>query len=380
MSFKISLANHSDKFTADSQELTIEKKVNFIFGKNGTGKTTLADEINNQLSDRYDVCVFKDFEGVVENERLDAVALGTKNAIIQEKINAIDKEITGIEKQTRQPEKKGDNLFTRAEKAQKKYDDATSTISSFFTSSAQHIKNFSNPPVAKTSYNKKDFENEIRKANLLTNEEIAAHKKNIKADKKADAKQITFPDIDLLAYLNSTNEILQSSVVQLQDIPELKDNADKQTFARQGMSIHEHKADEICAFCGNSISDERWQLLGNYFNDEVRILEGHIDSGLENIKSGLSQIDDITEIKVADFYDKFAETIKDLNSQIKIRRGEYKVFLEHLKTSLKEKRGNLFAKSAVLEVEIPINFVDIEQIYDDLVKHHNELSKNLKTE
>ena len=81
----ISLSSHPDKFTSSSRELTIAKKVNFIFGKNGTGKTTISDEILSQRSSDYDVCVFKDFDGIVENDRLNAVALGTAKVFIKER-------------------------------------------------------------------------------------------------------------------------------------------------------------------------------------------------------------------------------------------------------------------------------------------------------
>ena len=90
---KINLSKHADKYASNSLELDITKKVNFIYGKNGTGKTTIADEIANQLSSQYAVHVFKDFDGVAINERLDAVALGTENAGIQKQIDNIDKEI-----------------------------------------------------------------------------------------------------------------------------------------------------------------------------------------------------------------------------------------------------------------------------------------------
>ena len=134
----------------------------------------------------------------------------------------------------------------------------------------RRLKNLSNPQIAKTSYDKTSFKDEIAKASLLSEDSIMAHRNTIKADKKADVPNILFPDIDLSFYLESTNEVLQSSVAQTQDIPELAGKTDKQNFARQGMIIHQHKIGEICAFCGNEISDERWQLLGNYFNDEVK--------------------------------------------------------------------------------------------------------------
>lgn len=378
---KVSLSHHPDKFNEGSQELTITKKVNFIFGRNGTGKTTISDQITSQLSTEYDVCLFKDFDGVVENDRLNAIALGTTNAKIQEEIDVVDSEIAEIKKQIEQP--KGDNienLFTKATKAKEAFGIQDKRIDAFFIDSARTIKNLSNPQIAKPSYDKVSFQYDIAKANLLSKESIVAHKDTIKADKKADVPNILFPNIDLSFYLESTNEVLQYSVAQTQDIPELTGKTDKQNFARQGMSIHQHKIGEICAFCGNEISDERWQLLGNYFNDEVKKLEGRIASGIKKIGSELDAIKSIEEIKEVAFYDRFKQDIKALNLQIVAKRNEYKEFLSSLQAALEEKSKNLFIGSSPLEIAIPENFNYIEKECEDLVKGHNGLSLNLKTE
>ena len=182
------------------------------------------------------------------------------------------------------------------------------------------------------------------------------------------------------SYLASTNGILQSIVAQTQNIPELTGKIDKQSFARQGMTIHEHKAGEICAFCGNEISDERWQLLGNYFNDEVKKLENRIATGIVKIDSELGSVKEIKEIKKDGFYDKFAQDVKNLNLQIVAKKSEYKEFLVSLQTALVEKKNSLFVKSTPLEMTIPASFSEIEKECEGLVKNHNALSLNLKTE
>lgn len=350
---KLDLSHHPDKFNADSQKININKKINFVFGRNGTGKTTIADEIKDQLSADYDVCIFKDFDGVVENDRLNAVALGTENAKIQKDIEKIDRKIDDIKRQVEKPEdKKFENLFTKVDKSKKLYDDQKKKISAFYTSAARNIKNQLNPTIAKPSYDKDGFQHDIANANLLSDNAVAAHKKTIKADKKEDVEEIAFPSIDLSAVL----EILRSSVSQTQDIPELNGNTCKQNFARQGMEIHEQREGEACAFCGNEISDERWQLLGNYFNDEVKKLESRIAAEIEEIDLALDSIKGIKIIKKEDFYVKFEQDINTLNLQITAKSIKYKEFLERLSAALEEKKSGLFTGTTPLEITIPANF------------------------
>lgn len=378
---RIDLSTHTNRFANGSLELSIAKKVNFIFGKNGTGKTTITDEIERQLSEAYHVRVFKDFDGVVENDRLNAVALGTENAEIQEKINIIDDKISGITKQIEKPDDKDlENLFTKAEKAKSAFDKHDKKIIDFCSFAAQQIKNISNPTIAKTSYNKNDFRDEISKVNILSDTDVLTHKNTIKADKKSEVGLISFPAVDLQSYLSSTNEVLQSKVEQPRSIPELKDSPEKQQFAKQGMEIHEHSNSEVCSFCGNEISEERWVALGNYFNNEVKKLETRIQNGVTKLKEELNNLDDIKEVDKNIFYEKFGDQIKSLNLQIKLKKKEYKEFLEKLETALSEKNKNLFAKTDILWVNIPEGFNTIQTEFGKLVEVNNKLSRNLKSE
>lgn len=80
-----------DIFSQD--EINFDKKITFIFGKNGTGKSTIARELR-KLSSEYDVSVFQGFSNVIdENKRLNAVILGEENAIISRQIEGKKEEI-----------------------------------------------------------------------------------------------------------------------------------------------------------------------------------------------------------------------------------------------------------------------------------------------
>ena len=78
----------------EDNELELDKKITFIFGKNGTGKSTITEEIKKLNSD-YDVSVFQGFNNIIdENHRLNAVVLGEENLIINTQIKQKKKELT----------------------------------------------------------------------------------------------------------------------------------------------------------------------------------------------------------------------------------------------------------------------------------------------
>lgn len=377
---KLDLSTHTDKFASSSLELSLSKKVNFIFGKNGTGKTTIADEIVTQFSDKYSVHVFKDFDGVAVNERLDAVALGTENATIQKKIDIVEDEIARINKDIKEPEDGIENLHSAARAAKKEYDNQNAKIDSFYSSAASQIKNQSNPTISSPNYDRTNFRPEISKAKTLTNEEVSMHKDTIKAEKKPEIKPVSLPTLDLVSYLQSTNKILESSVNQSSILPELDGNPKKQQFAKIGMDTHEHKSGEVCAFCGNKITEDRWTALGNHFNNEVKELESRIEQGIQSIQKELDTLDSIKDIDRHSYYGKYSGQITTLNTALKLRKVEYKDYLGSLKTSLEEKRNNLFVKTDPLILDTPDNFTAVQNDYTDLVNNINTFSKDLENE
>lgn len=113
-----------DIFVDDS--LLIDKKVSFLFGKNGTGKTTIASLFKDQTED-YDFRCFQGFDGIVgEDKKLNAVILGEENNEIDKEIQALEveisnaeKEISDIEKEVLPPEDNADNLWKEVESKKK---------------------------------------------------------------------------------------------------------------------------------------------------------------------------------------------------------------------------------------------------------------------
>lgn len=377
---RINLSTHPTRFSSINAKLSLDKSVNFIFGKNGTGKTTITDELKEQFSGSYNVCIFKDFEGIAENGRLNAVSLGTENAEIQEKIDSLDSKIAVIGKDIEKPEDRTENLYTKAASAKKSSDNQAAKIDKFYMASARQIKSQSNPTIASPSYDKNAFKNELGGAKSLTDQEVASHKAVIKADKKLSVLRAALPVIDLGAYLKSTNEVLGASVKQPASIPELKDNPQKQQFAKTGLEIHQHEQGEVCAFCGNEISESRWIALGNYFNNEVKALELRIEAGKAKIQGELKKLDDIKDIDTSAYYGKYTEQIKQLNLTLRLQKAEHKDYLEKLGKALSEKKSSLFVKTDPLELDAPEDFGSLQKEHAQLVDDNNAFSKDLTNE
>ncbi|MBE5891575.1 MAG: hypothetical protein E7282_11515, partial [Lachnospiraceae bacterium] len=210
----------------ESNSLDLDKKVTFILGKNGTGKTTMTDVLSEQTAN-YDVSVFKGFENIIDdNKRLNAVVLGEENA-------AINKQIEDIRTQIKQKEnEKNDitlnledpndetksNFWTRRNDAQAKFDDVEHEISGFYTKAASSVKKKLNMA---SQYNRNNFVTDIVHASLLNTEEKEQYENTLKSEILV-APVLHFPLYDMNDFLVQTNNLLEKKVQEKTHIVRLE--------------------------------------------------------------------------------------------------------------------------------------------------------------
>ena len=83
----------------DADRISFPHKVNFIYGRNGTGKSTLVDIISHQVPEG-ECRVFQGYEKLLgDNDKLNAVVLGEKNVENDKKIKEKEEEIRALDSQ-----------------------------------------------------------------------------------------------------------------------------------------------------------------------------------------------------------------------------------------------------------------------------------------
>ncbi len=124
-------------------EIEFDKRITFIFGKNGTGKSTIANRLKNECD--YEVSVFQGFSNIIDdNKRLNAVVLGEENATINRQIEAKKIEIEEknvkideIKKTLQRPNDESiSNFWTRKEESEQNYKTTERKIDDFYSRSA----------------------------------------------------------------------------------------------------------------------------------------------------------------------------------------------------------------------------------------------------
>lgn len=361
----------------DSNELDLDKKITFIYGKNGTGKSTMTDKLK-RMSDEYEVSAFQGFTEIIdENKRLNAVVLGEENTVISRQIEAKraeievrNAEIEAIKVNLEKPEDDSiSNYWTRRENAEKEFAAAQKKISDFCTQAAAKIKAKENPRVAILSYDKRNFIADIGCAFLLSEGELKQYVETIKSEVKV-APSIVFPTIDFQRIRTNVNAIIEKAVAEKIKIARLDNNPEKREFAETGHTIH--KRGEVCAFCGNRIDDNTWNELDSYFSaDEVKDFQNEIKAAIEKIDLYIENVSSL-EINKGNFYPAYVNEAEELEKKLEAKKKEMHTFLKVLRESLDEKMKYLFeTRTGIGEIYID-SFEEISEDYENLRKRNNE--------
>ena len=356
----------------ESDSLIIDKKATFILGKNGTGKSTLANIISEQAQN-YDVSVFNGFDNIIDdNKRLNAVVLGEENAIINKEIEALYEQINHKQKEkeiilislTNPKDDNTNNYWTRRDTANKARDEAERHIVNFYTQAASDIRRTMS--IVET-YNKNNFKDDIAKAGHLDSHEKEQLEALLRSEVKF-ATSVELPQYDLNNILDEVNALLTKKVAEKTRITRLS-NDNKREFAQKGLEIHQ-KGD-VCAFCGAVIKEEVFTELETYFSaDEVKLFQNEIDDYIEKINSILEELGTLV-VNVDDFYPQFQSRARELVENISARVEEHVGFFNTIIERMTNKKSALFNVSEEVRIRIPDNFLKLQERYEALVSANN---------
>lgn len=360
----------------DADKITFDKRKTYIYGPNGTGKTTISNQIK-KMSNDYDVYVFQGFESVISSDKtLNAIVLGTENVEISRKLDEIDslieskqKEIDDVKETVSEPKNENQqNFWTKKNDAEEQYNQELSDLQRLYRESASFIKKMNRPQVAPTSYNKNNFENDILSAKCMSKTEIELAESTINTEIKM-LGEVTFPNYDMQEMLLKVKRIIEENIQEPIKLDRV-DNSQKRKFVKLGFDLH-HKGD-VCSFCGNKIDDKVFDELDNYFSESnISDYQKKINEMIEEInyiKTDISSFD-INE----EAYPDYIEELNRIKNQLHgIKKGNID-FLNELQRNLDYKCKHLFENSEPITLKLPEDFKVIEKDYIELRRKNNSI-------
>lgn len=347
-----------DKQVVDSNGKPLKfEKLNIIYGRNYSGKTTLSRIIRSLETGLIDEkcgsptykVLFDDDTNIDElhlsacnstvrvfnddfiksnlrfiinsDEKIEPFAiLGDDNDVVINKINIITQEL-GINEPNKQTGLYADYSFAKrnmdkaTEELKTTLDRLEKLLASKATSRDQGIK-YKTARYADPNYNISKLNSDIA---IVTSTEYKPLQISTVEEYELllneQAKPIIPPLNKLILSFDTfclqAEKLLSRKICNSNKILELLTNVALNDWVKHGFHLHNHERIN-CAFCGNYISDERWSQLYAHFDEESKILESDINQLLEQLEKEKNTVKKAFIINKTDFYTKYATDLEQL--------------------------------------------------------------------
>lgn len=398
--------------------LPVLGRVNIIYGRNYSGKTTLSrifdgismgrlhknyldgefilytegDTVNtvtqvNMKDCPYVVRVYNSdyvdrnlswLRNEEEGEIAPFTLLGSDNVEAQREIDEIDAQLGSVD------EKKG-LLYTYDVKAneykvkKQTFDDAATNLDNQLRNKANaDIKRKNHYVKQGITYNinniQRDIDEVVTAANIvdeytgevtikfmvndtvvLTDEKKEQLKKTIDESVKPTITALPEGESHLTTYVEKVKELVSKNITLSKVLQELVENDLLQAWVEKGRELQKER--KTCAFCGNPISPERWEALNAHFSKESEELKTELTTLKEKLETASKVLDSFMESKgfvIENIYAPYLDEHARVISLWEVFVESYKNGIGQLIAVIVERLGNIFKPVNVDELKVEV--------------------------
>lgn len=298
--------------------------------------------------------------------------LGAKNVELDKKIKEIEEKIGSEE---------GDKglIFELSEQAKAfskrraEYDTKKNDLDSKLRTKAQSIKNNTalyNYPTYQINTIKGDISN-LTSISILTDELIDKRKKLLKEESKGNIEKLMESKPKFSIYFSEISELVKRPIKTSQPISDLINDALLQEWVRQGIDKHKGKR-KNCGFCGNELPKDLWDKLDAHFSKESEDLRIELKrkvGELEKAKEGLLGFLTIDkEMFYITLITKYEEILKKWNKTSK----QYSKSIDKLIEQVQAREKDIFNAFELVEIEDESdNIFELIKEFNALIVEHN---------
>lgn len=391
------------------------RRVNIIYGRNYSGKTTLSrvlkcvedkqlhanysdakfqlvlsngnivSEINPQTDDFYIRVYNSDFvqenlswlhneDGTIKPFTI----LGADNVKIEEKIKVIDEQLGSIEQETgllfqqKQLEESYNKKKTAVENKQ-------SNLTGLLTDKAREIKNNApiyNVPTYQIRTINADIPNAVKQGELSA-ELIVEKQKFLKEEPKNPLDKLREAKPQFDTYYEQVNELLKKRIKPSEPITELINDNILQEWVRQGIEKHKDKR-ETCGFCGASINKSLWSKLDAHFSKESEDLRKELKIKIDQLEQAKKNLDSFFSPTKEQFYSNFALQFDALQKQWNATIKTYSQSIDSLIFELKEREKDIFKERELTDIsDVSQTILETIQEINKLIDENNNKTQTL---
>jgi len=393
------------------------RRLNIIYGRNYSGKTTLSRILNTifekQLPLNYENgnfnVTFTDGSTINQNNLSTAnhnynlrvynsdfvkknlswlhkddgtispfTILGSKNIEIDVKIKEIDAFLGKLEDNIGLLFDKQE-LFKTYNLKKNESQSKANELDTKLTEKAREIKN--NAPI----YNVPTYQIRTIKGNLiesikqgeLASEDISELKRLLKEEEKQSITSLQEIKPD---FANQVNELLKKQIKPSEPILELVNNSLLQEWVRQGIDKHKGLRDS-CGFCGNPINETLWEKLDAHFSKESEELRKEIKLKIDKLEQSKVNLSEFFALLKEDFYSNLHSEFDTLQKQWNSVTKSYIKSIDILISELSEREKDIFKAREITTIsDVSETIFETIKAINILIKEHSNKSSTLKSD
>ena len=195
------------------------------------------------------------------------------------------------------------------------------------------------------NYDIRDIKSDIAKVQdpkyrPLTDEELKKIEKLVSEKTLKPISPFQAPNLNLLKLTDETRFLLTKRISESNKIEELVKDAVLNRWVNEGRNHHKDKRD-ICAFCANPISEDRWKALDKHFDEESEQLKKDINTVIDRIEVEKNTAISALSIHKDHFYSKFHNQLDELERTLKEAVSNYTKALEILISQLRARKEDV---------------------------------------
>lgn len=365
----------------DGKNVQNFKRLNILYGRNYSGKTTLSRIFRALETGRiplnytspsftvygdkgdvtqtgiethgYDIRVYnRDFVSDNLSFLVNQGSGGIKTfAIVGEKNKEIENAIAAIEAELGSVETKAGLRFdlegkrNERERTKRIHQTASASLEEKLRSHAND-KIKKNREYGNSLYNIEGIRKDIaaaKKANFnpLSMEEQASKLLLLKQEALSDITEPVSISLKIESIKKIAEELLSKTITPTKPIQELLNDSVLQLWVKQGIPLHREKR-STCAFCRQGLPHDIWQVLGSHFSKESSDLESSIESCLTTITSEIAAISRFVTLTGDRFYSEQKAAFELSKKALDETLAVYKQDLEAMQAALETRKDSLF--------------------------------------
>lgn len=184
----------------------------------------------------------------------------------------------------------------------------------------------------------------------------------------------------LFSLSEAASEICARKIHPTRPIRDLLNDALLQAWVKSGIPFHKDKR-ETCAFCEHPLPVDIWVKLDGHFNSASKDLETEIQAQINLIQTEYEGLDQIFTISKREFYSILQKDFEEWEKSFQAEVATYKTALDVLMNSLQARLTDIFTSQSIPEhAENSSAIIEKLTIGNELIEKNNEKSKTLEGE